>query len=80
MYLYFLNIPQFPNRSQNIAKMESMTVKELPPPVIPSAEFLRCCHITANFVTAASQNGVCMTQQMCHTMIPLGKLFDKRLK
>jgi hypothetical protein len=27
------------------------------------------CYITADFATAASQNDVCITQQMCHTMM-----------
>jgi hypothetical protein len=26
------------------------------------------CHITVDFATAASQNSVCLTQQMCHIM------------
>jgi hypothetical protein len=25
-----------------------------------------CCYITMDFAMAASQNGVCITQQMCH--------------
>jgi hypothetical protein len=29
----------------------------------------QCCYITEDFATAASQNGVLMTQQMCHTGI-----------
>ncbi len=29
----------------------------------------RCCYITVDFATAASQNGVRITRQICHTMI-----------
>jgi hypothetical protein len=28
-----------------------------------------CCYTTMDFALAASQNGVSITQQMCHTMI-----------
>ncbi len=27
-----------------------------------------CCYITVDFAMAASQNGVCISQQMCHMM------------
>ncbi len=29
----------------------------------------RCCNVTWDFATAASQNGVCITPQMCHKLI-----------
>jgi hypothetical protein len=29
----------------------------------------QCCYITEDFAKTASQNGVCITQQMCHIMI-----------
>jgi hypothetical protein len=42
----------------------------------------RCCYITVDFATAASQNGVCMTQQMCRIMIYLHDCFmiKKKMK
>jgi hypothetical protein len=33
----------------------------------------RCCYTTVEFATAASQNGVCITQQMCHKVKDEGK-------
>jgi hypothetical protein len=32
-------------------------------------EYKRCCYKTVDFATAASQNGVCITQGNCHKMI-----------
>ncbi len=42
----------------------------------------RCCYITVDFATAASHNGVCMTQQICHIMIYFYDCFmiKKKLK
>ncbi len=37
--------------------------------VFRSLGFLQCCYIRVDFTTAASQNGVGITQQMCHIMI-----------
>jgi hypothetical protein len=29
----------------------------------------RCCYVMGDFATAASQNGVCIKQQICHIMV-----------
>jgi hypothetical protein len=34
-----------------------------------ASSLIRCCYITVNFTAAVLQNGVCITHEMCPTMI-----------
>jgi hypothetical protein len=55
-----------------VARMQEQRIK------YDQQSFRWCCYVTVDFATAAIQNSVCITQQMCHIMNLFDEYYSKR--
>ncbi len=76
-YLFFVSIQSYIHQNYQLTGMQANDV--ICCVKCSSAPCYQCSYIMVHFVTASSQNLVCILQEMCHLMIFVLKLlYDKR--